>query len=346
MNIGIICPSEIALRRFMPALQKVPDLVFVGLGIPAKEDLFINGKNNDENILEKEYEKAKQFTSSYGGKIFKGYENIATTSEIDAIYIPLPPALHYKWAKIALQAGKHVFVEKPSTLTEKDSVDLINTARSKNLALHENYMFSFHDQLKTIDSIIKSKTLGDVRLYRIDFGFPLREKKDFRYSKALGGGALFDAGGYTIKYACHLLGKTARIVQAKQNYIRNYEVDMFGSATLVNEAGQTAQISFGMDNNYRCSLDVWGSKGSLKTNRVLTAPAGFVPTATIKIGNDKEQIIELPPDDSFFKSINHFIRCIIDKNTREETYKSIQSQAMMIDVFKEIADPKKFLRRI
>ena len=44
----------------------------------------------------------------------------------------------------------------------------------------------------------------------------------------------------------------------------------------------TVQIGFGMDNDYKCELEVWGSKGTLRTGRVLTAPAGFVPKMTIK----------------------------------------------------------------
>ena len=47
-------------------------------------------------------------------------------------------------------------------------------------------------------------------------------------------------------------------------------------------------MAFGMDNDYKCELEVWGSKGSLKTGRVLTAPAGFSPSITIKKNTDIE----------------------------------------------------------
>ena len=65
MRIGVICPSEIAFRRFMPALQGSDDFEFVGLGICNAEERF--GKNLPkasvvENVLNAEYEKAKMFT--------------------------------------------------------------------------------------------------------------------------------------------------------------------------------------------------------------------------------------------------------------------------------------------
>ncbi len=339
MKVGIICPSEIALRRFMPALQKCDEFKFVGLGVFTKEERFGDKDINDEafkSIHQQEINKAQVFINQYGGKIYDGYANIATSSEIEALYVPLPPALHFKWAKLALENGKHVLVEKPSTIASQDSKKLVKIAKEKRLALHENYMFTFHKQLDAIEEIIKSGEIGDIRLYRICFGFPRRSESDFRYNKALGGGALIDAGGYTIRYATMLLGSTARIVYAQSNYIDEFEVDMYGSAAMVNDDGVTAQIAFGMDNNYKCELEAWGSKGCLTTGRVLTAPAGFVPTATIRKGND-ETTIELPTDDAFLKSINHFAECIKSADARLERYRIITRQAELIDEFKRRA---------
>ena len=342
MKIGIICPSEIAIRRFMPALQQCNNLSFAGLGVFTKEERFGNEDVSDDifqGLLEKEKEKAQVFIDQYGGKIYGGYEVIATSPDIDALYIPLPPALHYKWAKIALENGKHVLVEKPSTVSANDTKDLVRIASEHNVALHENYMFTFHEQLDAIERIIKSGEIGDIRLYRISFGFPRRAANDFRYNKALGGGALIDAGGYTIRYATRLLGTSAEIKYAQSNYLDEFEVDMYGSAAMVNADGVTAQVAFGMDNNYKCELEAWGSKGCLATGRVLTAPAGFTPSAVIRKGNE-ETTIELPVDDAFLKSINHFVDCINNKNVRAECYEVITKQAELVDEFKRLAEWK------
>lgn len=339
MNIGIICPSEIALRRFMPALQKCKELEFVGLSVFSNEELFGSediSKDKYRELLKSEREKAQLFIDQYGGRIFGSYTEIVTASDVDAVYIPLPPALHYKWAKLALENGKHVLVEKPSTVSAADSYNLVRIADEKELALHENYMFAFHKQLDAIDDIVNSGELGDVRLYRICFGFPRRAANDFRYSKGLGGGALIDAGGYTIRYATRLLGNTARLKYAQSNYLDEFQVDIYGSAALVNSNGVTAQIAFGMDNNYKCELEVWGSKGCLSTGRVLTAPVGFKPTAVIRKGNE-DTVIELPDDDTFLKSINHFIKSVQNEKTRKENYEIIIKQAELVDEFKIMA---------
>ena len=339
MRIAVLCPSEIAYRRFLPALKNVSDVTLVGVGVNSPEERYGNHLQNQQEIermLRLEKEKANNMISEYGGCMFESYEKTICSPEVEALYIPLPPALHYKWAKLALKNGKHVLVEKPSTTTYKDTCDLVEASRERGLALHENYMFIFHNQLNAIETIINSGEIGDVRLYRITFGFPRRAANDFRYNKALGGGALIDAGGYTIKYATRLLGETAEIKCAILNYSDEFDVDIYGSAIMVNHNGLTAQIAFGMDNDYKCELEVWGSKGTLKTGRVLTAPAKFVPTIRIKKNIEVEER-PLPADDAFKKSIEYFIKCTHDRDEREENYKLILRQAMLVDQFSEMA---------
>ena len=337
IRIGIICPSEIAFRRFLPALKEAGESFrFAAIGIASPEEWFGDLTNISQKQIEeqqtRERAKAQSFIDQYGGEIVVGYGNLVSSNLIDAAYIPLPPALHHKWAKKALEAGKHVFVEKPSTTSLTDTEDLISIAYEKGLAFHENYMFIYHSQLEEINDIVKRGEIGDVRLYRITFGFPLRQLNDFRYNKALGGGALLDAGGYCMKYANWLLGGDAHVVTAQSNKIEGFEVDMYGSATMVNDKGQIAQLAFGMDNDYRCEIEIWGSKGTITSGRILTAPAGFAPSYTIK----KNQDIETRPlaaDDAFLKSIYRFIACVEDKETRTEEYNLMLKQEQLVNEF-------------
>ena len=337
IKIGIICPSEIAFRRFMPALQQAKEKIqFTAIGIASPEEWFGDLTNISQEQIEeqqvRERAKAQAFIDQYGGEIVVGYGNLVSSDLIDAAYIPLPPALHHKWAKKALEAGKHVFVEKPSTTSLTDTVDLISIAYEKGLAFHENYMFIYHSQLGEINDAVKRGEIGDVRLYRITFGFPLRQLNDFRYNKALGGGALLDAGGYCMKYANWLLGGDAHVVTAQSNKIEGFEVDMYGSATMVNDKGQIAQLAFGMDNDYRCEIEIWGSKGTITSGRILTAPAGFTPSYIIKRNQDIETR-PLAADDAFLKSIYRFIACVDDKETRTEEYNLMLKQEQLVNEF-------------
>lgn len=333
MRIGIICPSEIAFRRFMPALQECDEFEYIGVAYAAAEE-WDSENEISESLIKSEYKKALNFKENYGGKIFKSYNELIKSDEIDAVYLPLPPGLHFKWAKLALENGKHIFVEKPSTTSVSDSKILVNSAKEKNLALHENYMFVFHNQIKEINDMIADGDIGEVRLYRIAFGFPKREKTDFRYNKKLGGGALLDCGGYTLRLAYKLLGDTARIAYSNLNYTDEFEVDLYGSAAMVNDDGVTAQIAFGMDNNYKCEIEVWGSKGCIKADRIFTAPAGLEPNIFVKFGNEPEQQRKLSEDDTFKKSIKYFAECINNNDVRQESYNNIIKQSEFVESIK------------
>lgn len=329
IRIGIICPSEIALRRFMPALKKSEFFEYIGVAHPTVEDW--NGAS--EANIQSEIEKAEVFMNTYGGKVFAGYKTIVQSDEIDAIYLPLPPALHYKWAKLALECGKHVFVEKPSTICVKDTAELVELARENKLALHENYMFQYHKQIDILKQLLDSNKVGDVRLIRANFGFPKRAENDFRYNKALGGGALLDCGGYPLRLMRVLLGTDLK-VNAANLFFNDNNVDIYGSVHLSTNK-QVAQISFGMDNAYKCNIEIWGSKGTITTDRVFTAPEGF--EVDIKINTtDGNEIIHVDGDDSFLKSLNVFAECVNNDEIRLSEYDELMHQIHLVNSVEEL----------
>lgn len=332
--MGVICPSEIAFRRFLPSLQRVKEFQFVGVAIASPEEWAGEGKVTDATlaVIEKERQKAQTFVDNYGGCIYEGYQTLIEAPEVDVVYLPLPPALHFKWAKRTLEAGKNAYVEKPFTTCLGDTLALLSIAKEKDLAVHENYMFVFHNQLQAIKNLIARGEIGKVRQYRVAFGFPRRAANDFRYNKALGGGALLDAGGYCMKYASWLLGDTARLVCANSYYEQEFDVDIFGSCTMINDEGTIVQISFGMDCDYKCELEAWGSTGTLSTGRILTAPDGLEPDMTIKHNQDIETR-KLPADNAFEKSIRHFYNCIINDDERELNYTVIERQSSYVTAF-------------
>lgn len=311
INIGILGTSEIAYRRFIPALKKSKKFKYAG-------------------VASRNIEKTERFYLEYGGERYGSYEDIINDNSIDAVYIPLPPALHFDWAKKALENGKHVFLEKPSTTNLKDVENLIRIADEKSLALKENYMFIHHNQTKYILNAVKENLIGDSRLVRISFTFPKRNNDDFRYNKELGGGSLLDCGGYTINMATKILGEKVDVKYAKLNYLDEYEVDMFGSATLENKDGLVAQLSFGMDNAYRCELEIIGSKGSIKSERIFTAPSDFSPEIVVET-DGKKDIIKLESYDQFLGSLEDFGNCINNKEKRKETYKKLILQSELVE---------------
>ena len=304
MRLGILGTADIAFRRFLPALLKCPDITYAG-------------------VASRTPEKGQAFKDTYGGEIYTSYDALLADDTIDAVYVPLPPALHYEWGKKVLKAGKNLFMEKPFTICLRDTVELLEMAEKQHLAVHENYMFLYHSQLSKIKKIIADGTLGSIRLYRMSFGFPMRKKGDFRYCRELGGGALLDCGGYPIRLALELLGNTAKVVYSKLSQPDGFEVDLYGNAVIENEEGQVAQISFGMDNAYQCQLEIWGSKATLIAPRIFTAGDDIKPTIILRTSYDESKI-EIEADNQFLHSIEWFMH-----SDPKENRKFIKMQAFL-----------------
>ncbi|PWJ95858.1 hypothetical protein C7380_10335 [Oceanotoga teriensis] len=330
LKMGILSTSNINRRKFLPALKKNNFFEFIGIAVANEKErnVLLKDVNLNENI-KKSLETAKEIVDEYGGNIYNSFEKIINSKKIEAIYVPLPPALHYYWAKKILEKNKHVFLEKPSTINYKDTLNLIDLALEKNLSIHENYAFVYHKQLFIIKSLIKENTIGDIRKITTNFAFPFRGKNDFRYKRVLGGGALLDCGGYPIKVSSEILGEDVEIVSSVLNK-KDFEVDLFGNVLLKNKNNIVSSISFGMDNSYKCELEIWGSEGTIYTDRIFTAPENYNPKIYIK-NNKQNKTITVEEEDQFSNSIDFFYNTIINKSIREENFKKIIIQSKLIE---------------
>lgn len=306
MKIGVLGASDIAKRRMIPAILKSKFFEYAGVAVAtAEERIVIHSEKKMDAILESKINKAEKFVELFGGKYYTGYEDLLNERDIEAVYIPLPPALHYYWAKKAIENGKHVLLEKPFTTKFSDAEDLVKIAAEKKVVVLENYGFCFHNQMKKIKTIYESGAIGELRLIRAYFGFPHRDPNDFRYSKKMGGGALLDCGGYVVKAALLFMGNKIKVVGSALNSPKGYEVDLFGNAMLQDENNLIAQLSFGMDNSYKCEFELWGSKGSVISPRAYTAPETISIPLSIN-SSEGNKIVEVEPDDQFLRILDKF----------------------------------------
>jgi len=90
----------------------------------------------------------KKIADEYQIKFYLNYLDLL--NETEAVTIAGPTDLHYEMVKKCLQNGKHVLVEKPISLTSKQSKELITLAKNKNLVLSVGYLFRFNNSIKYI----------------------------------------------------------------------------------------------------------------------------------------------------------------------------------------------------
>ena len=133
-----------------------------------------------------------------GLKVHDSYEALLNDADIDAIYIPLPNALHVHWSVLAAEAGKAVLCEKPIAM-EEDEFDRLIAARDiSGHLIAEAYMPVHHPQWQRAREIIQNGVLGTLHTVSGGFTYGLFDPRNVRNSEGLGGGALRDVGVYPI----------------------------------------------------------------------------------------------------------------------------------------------------
>ena len=311
IKIGVLGCANIAQRFILPSIYKSSFFELVGVSSRSKE-------------------KADSIANIFNTRAYYNYDSLLE-SNLDAIYIPLPNGLHYEWIKKALNKNLHVLVEKSLACNLNEAMELNLLAKSNGLVLMENFQFRFHKQLKFIIDKLDQGCIGDIKLLRSSFGFPPFEDKDnIRYKKNIGGGALLDAGAYTIKVSQIFLGPEIYIDSAILDTPSDMEVEISGSAYIKQKNGsKAAQIAFGFDHFYQNNLEIWGSRGKLTASRIFTAAPGIKAAIRIECsdGSDNVHLIE---DDHFLNMLDHFSGLINSECSIDKEYEQNENQARLI----------------
>jgi dTDP-3,4-didehydro-2,6-dideoxy-alpha-D-glucose 3-reductase len=323
LNIGVLGCANIAGRYVIPAIQN------------------LQNEFNLVSVSSRSACKAEEFGSKFCVEPVVGYEELIKKADLNAVYIPLPNSLHYEWIKKALQNGLHVLSEKSLACSLRDVEELTEISFSNNLALVENFQFRFHRQFSQIQDIMGSGKLGEVRCIRSSFGFPpFPDNDNIRYQKSLGGGALLDAGAYPLKLSSLLLGSDISVDASSLCYDQDRHVDLWGGAFIRQKYGDMfSEVAFGFDNYYQCSLEIWGSKAKLTTDRIFTAPPGFRPTIEVHKPAEIETITV--EEDNHFVNMLRYFNAVADSHDliRKEGQMNLE-QAKLIDELRKRSDER------
>ncbi|KAF8481349.1 NAD(P)-binding protein [Gautieria morchelliformis] len=160
--------------------------------------------------------KAQKFGLS--PKVVGSYEEVLADSEVELVVIGTPNATHYPFAKAALEAGKHVLVEKPITPTYREAASLQSLATSKRLVLYAFQNRRWDSDFLTVRKLIQDGTLGYLTEFESHFD---RYRKSLRVNwhaaDVPGSGLVYDLGSHLIDQALVLFGKPERVTAFLQN---------------------------------------------------------------------------------------------------------------------------------
>ena len=151
---------------------------------------------------EKAEEKAKAWEIS---KAYGSHKDLLKDQNVDIVYISTVNSAHYKWAKAALEAGKHVICEKPCTTQEAQTRELFALAKEKGLFLMEAQKMLFLPAVQAVKEAIDSGKLGTVRMAEFNHSF-YGSYNNWMYDESMGGGPLLSSAIYVIELLQFLFG--------------------------------------------------------------------------------------------------------------------------------------------
>ncbi|KAF9113695.1 hypothetical protein BGX27_000966 [Mortierella sp. AM989] len=209
--------ARIKLTSPKQSVAKDPDALRIGiLGAaniapmalinPAKSMRSINVVT----VAARDENRAKEFALKHGiPNTHPSYDAVINDPNIDCIYNPLPNGLHYEWTKKALEAGKHVLLEKPSASNAEQTKALFALAKEKNLILLEAFHYRFHPAAISFKKTLQDHIASGHPLVRVKsmMSFPnALSSTDIRFNYSLGGGVMMDCGCYTINSIRYFTG--------------------------------------------------------------------------------------------------------------------------------------------
>jgi scyllo-inositol 2-dehydrogenase (NADP+) len=187
LKTGLVGYGSVAEKMHAPLIHTSPHMELYG-------------------VVERNNEKSKERYDHV--RIFKTIDELLKVDDLDLVVIATPNEYHFEQARQALEAGKHVLVDKPITVSSTDAIILDQLAKEKGLVLSVFQNRRWDGDFLTIRKILKDQTLGRIVHFESHFDrFRPEPKDNWREKEVPGSGILYDLGSHLMDQALLLFGK-------------------------------------------------------------------------------------------------------------------------------------------
>jgi predicted dehydrogenase len=251
---GVLGAANIARRKVIPAIQASSNGRVVALA-------------------SRDAAKGQTVAAETGiDRVHKGYEALLADPEVDAIYNPLPNALHAEWTIRAAEAGKAILCEKPLARDATEAQRMVDACAAHGVPLMEAFMYRFHPQNARVRELLAEGAIGTVGQVRAGFGFrmdPLNPA-NVRLQHDLAGGALMDVGSYAVNAARMVFGQEPLQAAAWRDFDARFGVDVALAGVLEFPDRRFATVDCSFKSGYSGWYTVVGSAGTIEVPRAFT----------------------------------------------------------------------------
>ena len=199
-------------------------------------------------------------------KAYGSYEELVDDPEVGLVYVASPHSHHYQHAKLCLEHGKHVLVEKAFTVNAAQAQELIEISEERGLLLAEAIWTRYMPSRGMVDDLVASGVIGEVTSLTANLGYILPHVERMQKPE-LAGGALLDLGVYPINFALMAFHGQVERVHASA-VLSPSGIDWMNSITLVFEGGKMAVLHSDMLAQTDRQGVISGDKGYLEVQNI------------------------------------------------------------------------------
>ena len=218
-------------------------------------------------VAARDLDRAEVFAKEWGFKVAYGsYEELVSDPNVDLVYVATPHSHHYEHAKLCIEHGKPVLVEKAFTANAKQAKELIALAEEKKVFITEAIWTRYMPSRKLVDDAIASGIIGDVSLVIANLSYSI-EGVERLVNPALAGGSLLDLGVYPINFASMVMGDDIEDISGVCTYCST-GVDCQESITIRYKDGRMACLSASMSAACHRLGQITGTKGYIQCTNI------------------------------------------------------------------------------
>lgn len=247
MNIGLIGCGQIAQSVHLPILRRLS-----GVRLAAIAEPDANSRRAASRIAP-------------GALALAGYEDLLSLEDVEAVVVALPTARHAEVAIAALEAGKHVYLEKPLATTLPDAEAVLHAWRRASRVGMIGFNYRFNKLYRRARELVRRGALGELIAVRSVFATATRPLPAWKMRRATGGGVLLDLASHHIDLVRFLFDTDIYDV-ACDLQSRSTESDTaFVRFRLGN--GATGQLFFSFCASDEDQFEIYGTAGKLTIDR-------------------------------------------------------------------------------
>ncbi len=286
----------------------------IGAGIIAEKMADAVARQPDSHlaaVASKSQERAINFTNRFGIPKAMSYNEIVIDPDVDIIYVATTHNYHYENARLALDAGKPVLIEKPFTVNAAEARDLADIAKKRNLFLMEAIWIRFLPSLIRLKSLIAEGAIGKVRQLVITFGnFASPRFVERLTNPDLAGGVSLDMGIYPLSFASYLLGEIPEEIRSVAEW-SEHGVDELANYLFRFPSGCVAQISTSFNLKMESAARIYGSTGYVEFTPFPDGPSIMIHKHNGT--NDVMEVEEIKTEQAkngFIYQVAESVRCL------------------------------------